>query len=389
VAARNSISPGPEAFPPDPPVWESWGARLWKPHAWLLPLNPLYRFGFRAHQAWLGRECARLGPPPDRPLIVIGSLRAGGAGKTSLALALARELVRRGLKPALLAYRIGPGEAGGSAGAEGETRGGGLLEVGPDADWRASSEEAVLLRRESGARVFATRDRARAWRRLARGEAGEAFDVFIADDGFQDPRLFGAFRLLSARPGEMPRRRDLLPAGPFREEASAARRADMVVTGPRAGRIDAEGADPAIPPADGVTSMLPWESGKPPAGPGFTRRLILPGGWDRSRPCLVHCSLGDPAPFLSDLGRQGIRPLGIVLGRNHGEPPLARLRAVAARFPGAPILCTRKDAVKLEGSGLPWEAVDQEIELDAEVPNAIASLAGRNPYLVDYPRCRT
>jgi tetraacyldisaccharide-1-P 4'-kinase len=64
------------------------------------------------------------------------------------------------------------------------------------------------------------------------------------------------------------------------------------------------------------------------------------------------------------------------------------LRACVARFPGATILCTRKDAVKLEGSGLPWAAVDQEIELDAEVPDSLAELAGRIPYLVDYPRCR-
>lgn len=384
MAARNSISPEPQARLPGPPVWESWGARIWRPHAWLLPLTPLYRLGFRAHQAWLERERAALGAPPERPLIVIGSLRAGGAGKTSVALALARELMRRGLRPALLAYRLGSRATPGIPARE--RAGGGWREVGPDSDWRESSEEAVLLRRESGARVFATRDRARAWRSLAGGEAGGPFDVFIADDGFQDPRLFGAYRVLLARPGEAPRRRDLLPAGPFREEAAAAARADLVVTGP--GRVDPaeEGPGAALP--DGVTRMLHSGREARPAGPGYRRRLILPAGWDRSRPCLVHCSLGDPAPFLSDLESEGIRPLGIVLGRNHGEPPLARLRSAVARFPGASILCTRKDAVKLERSGLPWAAVDQEIELDAEVPDGIAALAGRNPYLVDYPRCR-
>lgn len=357
-----------------PPVWESWGSRLWRPHPWLFPLTPLYRAGFQAHQAWLRRQRAGLGPAPDRPLIVIGSLRAGGAGKTSVASALARELARRGLRPALLAYRIGPGAP--------RTQGGDdLMEVAPDSDWRASSEEAVLLRRETGLRVFATRDRARAWRRLAGVEAREArqsFDVLIADDGFQDPRLFGAFRILLARPGEGPRRRDLLPAGPFRENASATARADLVITGPW----------PAGPHGlTGVTEMLPGGPDAGPVGSRFRRRLILPDGWDRSRPCLVHCSLGDPGPFLSDLEREGIRPGGIVLGRNHGEPPLGRLRAAAARFPGAPILCTRKDAVKLEGAGLPLATVDQEIELDSGVADRIAGLVRANPYLVDYPRC--
>jgi tetraacyldisaccharide-1-P 4'-kinase len=255
------------------------------------------------------------------------------------------------------------------------------MEVAPDSDWRDSSEEAVLLRRETGMRVFATRDRARAWRRLAAegGEPGQPFDILIADDGFQDPRLSGAFRILLARPGEGPRRRDLLPAGPFREEASASARADAVLTGPWPD--DPQGMT-------GVTGMLPEEAGRAgPAGFRFRRRLILPDGWDRSRPCLVHCSLGDPRPFLSDLEREGIRPAGIILGRNHGEPPLGRLRAAAARFPGAPILCTRKDAVKLEGTGLPMATVDQEIELDSGIADRLAGLVRANPYLVDYPRC--
>jgi tetraacyldisaccharide 4'-kinase len=247
---------------------------------------------------------------------------------------------------------------------------GDLIEVGPDSDWRETSEEAVLLRRESGLRVFATRDRARAWRRLSGGAAGERFDLLLADDGFQDPRLFGAFRILLARPGEGPGPRELLPAGPFRETAAAAARADLVITGP-----------------EGVTDRLRRAPDARPSGPRFRRRLILPAGWDRSRPCLVHCSLGDPVPFLSDLEREGIRPAGIILGRNHGEPPLARLRAAAARFPGAPVLCTRKDGVKLEGSGLPLIPVDQEIALDAEAADRVAGLVGPKAYLVDYPRC--
>lgn len=364
MAARNSISPRSAIFPGFGSVWEDWVSRLWRPHPFWLPLAPAYRAGFRAHQAWLRRQGAALGPPPGLPLVVIGSLRAGGSGKTSVASALARDLARRGLRPALLAYRIGPGSGG---------PGGDPLEVGPDSDWRSSSEEAVLLARETGARVFATRDRARAWRTLADMGRRRTFDILLSDDGFQDPRLHGAFRILLRRPGERAGSRDSLPAGPFREGESAAARADIEVSGPwpRAG--------------EGVTGTLP--EGGPGGGRRFRRRLILPPGWDAPRPCLAHCALGDPAPFLADLARAGIRPAETVRGRNHGAPPWARLRAASARHPGLPILCTRKDWVKLAGSDLPFVPVDQEIELDAALADRVAGLVRSEPYLVDYPRC--
>ena len=324
------------------------------------------------HQAWLRRQAASLGPAPALPLVVIGARRAGGSGKTSLASALAREMARRGFRAAVLAYRLGRGRRAGP-GSVGPAPDGDCIEVGPASDWRETSEEAVLLSRESGARVFATRDRARAWRRLAAGAAGERFDLLISDDGFQDPRLFGAFRILLARPGESPRARDLLPAGPFREGDSAAARADLVVTGPW-------GPGPAW-----VSHRLPREGGA--GAPRFRRRSIPPPGWESGRACLAHCSLGDPAPFLECLEREGIFPLEIILGRNHAEPPLARLRAASARLGGAPILCTRKDGVKLEGAGLPLALVDQEIELDAEAADRVAGLVRGKTYLVDYPRC--
>ena len=115
--------------------------------------------------------------------------------------------------------------------------------------------------------------------------------------------------------------------------------------------------------------------------------MLPPPGWDPSRPCLAHCALGDPAPFLADLERAGIRAAETILGRNHGEPPWARLRAASARHPGWPILCTRKDGVKLEGAGLPWLPADQETELDAAVADRVAGLVRAKTYLVDYPRC--
>ena len=273
-----------------------------------------------------------------------------------MTLALAQGLQLRGRRPAILAYRIGPGD-GSSADP---------IEVFPDSDWRATSEEAVLLRRESGIRVFVTRNRARAWERLAGGAVGgEPFDTLVSDDGYQDPRLPGAVHIALMAPGERPGLFDLLPGGPFRETVSAAARADLILTGPAS-----------------VTDTLP--------GPGFTRPMMLPDGWDA--PCIVHCALGNNQPFLEELRRAGVRILETVPGRNHGPAPLGRLKAAAARHPGAAILCTRKEGLKLAGvAGLPPVLViDRETRLDAAAWQALEArlqLLPRNRYLVHYPRC--
>lgn len=302
---------------------------------------------------------------PRIPLVVVGALRAGGSGKTSVTLALARSLAERGLRPAFLAYRLGPGREGG------DPR---LMEIASGDGWRVASEEALLLKRESygpggqeglgnrggsGMRVFATRNRAEAWRLLQeeRYQEDGAFDILISDDGFQDPRLEGAYRILLTAPGERPGLFDLLPGGPFRETAGAMARAHLRVEGPGPGIL-----------AAGVTSALPLRR-----LPSFGRTLILPPGMDRRRTWIAFCALGDNRPFLSDLERAGIRPAAIVTGRNHAAPPLEKIRSALALRPEAGILCTRKDFLKLEGAatGLPLHPVDQSISLDPEIPDAV------------------
>jgi tetraacyldisaccharide 4'-kinase len=339
------------------------GPRWWRPHPGLAPLALAYAAASRLHRAWM-RLGIDPGFRPAIPLVVIGSLKAGGSGKTTLTSALARALAAKGLKVAILAYRIGRAEAreGGGGNLRDTPRGNDFLEVFPDGDWRDSSDEAVILRRETCARVFVTRDRARAWKGLHHARYGR-IDIILSDDGFQDPRLAGAVTLLAHAPGARPGLFDLLPAGPYRETWGARRRADLILEGPC-----------PEPSADGA-SDLPAVSG----GVGthrFRRRFQFPAA-DRTGEWIALAAHGDPGPFLDDLRREGIRPIALVRGVNHRSLPLAALESLLRRHPGARVACTRKEAVKLEGSSIPPESLvvaGQAVEFE---PRTLAWIADR------------
>src|SRR5690554_4973600 len=99
--------------------------------ALLAPATLLYAIGSALHRAWPR-------PPheaPALPLIVIGSLRAGGAGKTPVTLALARHLSAQGFRTGILAYALPRRSPKTRVGGDTE-RSSGLREVFPDSDWR-------------------------------------------------------------------------------------------------------------------------------------------------------------------------------------------------------------------------------------------------------------
>jgi tetraacyldisaccharide 4'-kinase len=306
----------------------------------LAPATLLYATGVALHRAlWL--RPARHQDPQAIPVIVIGSLRAGGAGKTPVVHALAQHLTTAGYRVGVLTYRIGVtekpkphGDSGGEPSPptplpEGEGRSiirhvSGCIEVFPDSDWRASSDEAVLLARAlkgTGARVCATRDRALA--RAALGKAGRDArpEVLICDDGLMDPRLTRSPRVLRValvRPGESPGCWDLLPAGPYRMTATALKDVDVVL---REG--DGFSRTPQIP--------LPLT------------RLI-----EQSTPVWVLTGLGHPQAFTRSLVRLGVRIAGVSQGPDHGLPNLTKARHAAGRAGIDHFVCSPKDWVKLE-----------------------------------------
>lgn len=240
------------------------------------------------------------------PLVVIGSLRAGGAGKTAVTIELARWMVSLGYRVGVLAYRIGE-----SGNAE-------MTEVTAESDWHCCSDEAILLARESRARVFVTRNREQAWDLLSR--KGE-FDALISDDGLMDSRLEAAFRIALRRPDERPGIFDLLPAGPYRLTARILTQVDCIVEGP-------------------------LSTGEP-KGFWFHRELVFPDGFDPRQPCWAICGLGNPQAFRRDLLTAGVNLVGMTCGPNHGLPNLNVARTQAIRGNATGFVCTAKDGIKL------------------------------------------
>lgn len=187
-------------YQPDsrPPVW-----------AWLVALvfgavvgirRALYRHGVL--------KASRL----PVPVIVVGNLVAGGAGKTPLTIALVEALRARGFTPGVVSRGYG--------GAARELM---LLNAAPDPV--LCGDEPALIRTRTGAPVAIGARRAQAAALLV----GQGVDVIIADDGLQHYALArdvevcvidGTRRLGNAR---------LLPAGPLREPASRLTCVDFVV----------------------------------------------------------------------------------------------------------------------------------------------------------------
>ncbi len=239
------------------------------------------------------------------PLIVIGSLRAGGSGKTPVAGELSRVLARQGRRVGILVYRLQKHEVNERDGLKWIARD--LAEINPESDWRYCSDEAVLLARESGARVFATRNREQAWDDLSRMAD---LDLLISDDGIMDPRLEAAFRVVLREPGETPRWFDLLPAGPYHLTSGILKKVDCVC--------------------------------------GFQRELIFPNGFAFNQTCWALCGIGNPEAFRHDLLKAGVLLAGMSAGPDHGLPNLGRARKMADLKKAKILLCTSKDWIKLE-----------------------------------------
>ena len=322
----------------------------------LAPPSLAYRLAVAARNAAFDRGLLRARRLP-RPVISVGNLAVGGAGKTPFAMLLARGLRARGLRAAVLSRGYG-------ASAEGPffprlvSNGAGAI-LSP----REAGDEAHLLARGlPGTVVAIDPDRLRAGEMAARRFP---VDVFILDDGFQHRRLRRDLDILLLDGTNPFGNGRLLPAGRLREPPSAARRADAIVftrcPGPppphALRRLRELGAGARIFTATHQPARLARPGPGPVEDPASLRKT----------PVAAFCGLAEPEGFFRTLEGLGAR---VVLSRrfpdHHPYRPaeIETLARAAAAAGAAVLVTTAKDAVRIpETPTLPLPLRVLEIEM--------------------------
>lgn len=289
-------------------VQEAWLTRGSKARA-LWPLSVLYgtltalrRLSYRL--GWQATE--RI----DVPVIVVGNVVTGGAGKTPVVMAVVRHLQQRG-------WRVGVVSRG-----YGRT-GTGCLEVRGDSDPAVVGDEPALIRQSTGAPVFVAARRVEAARALRR--AYPATQLIVSDDGLQHLAL-GRDIEICVFDDRGIGNGWLLPAGPLREQWPRA--CDLVL-----------------------------HTGVQPAFGGFTAQRALADHAVRSdghrvplselkgQRVVALAAIAKPGAFFDMLRGRGLTLAEAIALPDHHD--FAQWTRPASANGATVLVCTEKDAVKL------------------------------------------
>ncbi len=313
------------------------GTAGWTLDRMLWPAELGYRAAVRARnlaydRGLLSQATARI------PVVSVGNLGVGGAGKTPFAAWIARRMVGWGKRPAIVLRGYGADE--------------------------------VLVHRELNPEVpvIVAPRRAAGVERAAREGCG----VAILDDAFQHRALARRLDLVlvAAESWRPPLR--LLPRGPWREPRRSLERAGVVVvtrktaTPETAGAVAAELSGSTSAPV-AVCRIAPTrlETLHPP-------REEVSLEWLGGRDLLAVASLADPRPFVEQLQERGAR-VELLAYPDHHPFDLANATRIARAAGGRPVVMTRKEAVKLRPL-LPSDRAAMVLDQRVEVETGSAEL---------------
>jgi tetraacyldisaccharide 4'-kinase len=294
-------------------VWYGEGAVASLSRAILVPVERVFRGVVGARDilydaGWL--------PTHDTPIpaISIGNLTVGGSGKTPIAAWIARGLVARGLKPAIVLRGYG------------------------------ADEPLVHKHLNPDVQIVTNADRVAAIVEASRSGA----DIAVLDDAFQHRRVRRIADLVLVSADQWTPEVHLLPAGPWREPLKAIRRATLVIVTRKA--VDEKVVEsvhqrlsqiaPAIPRVSvrfdlgELTDARDSTATRPLSNlEGATVRAVL--------------SIANPGAFIRQLEQTGARVRPLIYPDHHNFTA-EEIAHIASEHDGIDwFVCTLKDAVKL------------------------------------------
>lgn len=290
----------------------------------LLPLSPLYGAALA-----IKRQMFRAGLLKQRRLanvvISVGSVSAGGAGKTPFVIALTGMLRRRGYATTILTRGFGRAPKT-------------VERVEPYGDAAWFGDEPVLLAQRTGVPVFVGANRYSAGLLAEQTEAAGKIAVHLLDDGFQHRKLARDIDIALLTEEDLDD--TLLPAGNLREPLSALREADVIVV-----------REEESERLQNFIADLPRKK-KPIAIWVIRRRLSLDGDANKplsTRP-LAFCGIARPGGFTDMLLAEGSRPVKTIAFPDHHaytDGDIKTLLEAARQHHADGFVTTEKDAVKL------------------------------------------
>lgn len=245
-------------------------------------------------------------------VISIGNLTVGGAGKTTLAIHLARRALEAGWNAAVVCrdYRPGPDGRG---------------------------DEALLLEAALGPeRVFSGRRKVE----LAEAAARRGHDLILVDDGFSHWALERDFDVVLLDARDPWGGGALLPAGRLREPRRALQRADVLVASRVANTEEA---------ARLLAEIAPFAPAALRAAGRHRVTAVRGAGGEASTargPARVVTATGNPEAVAASAREAGFAPVTLSAYRDHHWFRAEEARREVAAAAGGTLLLTAKDAVR-------------------------------------------
>lgn len=324
--------------------------------AWLLrPLSLVYRLLLAGRRRLFVVGASKTITLPV-PVLVVGNVVVGGAGKTPTTVALVEHLRTRGWQVGVVSRGHG-------------RRDGAVLEVHKDGDPSRCGDEPLLIKQRTGVPVWVGGQRAIAGRALL--AAYPQVNLIVCDDGLQHWALHSDLRIAVFDDRGLGNGW-LLPAGLLREPwpiRSAAHAPQLMLTPPQAPGL-AE-----VPVPDGVARFAVQRRLSDVAIDRHGQRRALADFHEK--PTIALAAIARPEAFFEMLAAAGVRPHRRVPLPDHADA--LTLKRALSNWQGD-VLCTEKDLVKLTElpAGVHAWAVPLELQIEpaffAAVDARLASL---------------